>query len=94
MKLTIKAKTGYKVCKHHLPIYSEVQCGLTIHTVFDNSRVLVDGNEPVMIAYVISIKDRDEEIRGNEAFCFQERFETAKAIGNIGVTKKPITITL
>ena len=79
MKETIKAKNGYRIKKLAPEFYRgevEIICGMTLHKVFYNSRLLLDGNRLVMPAYMISLSDRDREIRDNEAFYFQERFET------------------
>lgn len=79
MKITIKAKVGYKV--RRLNKIDEV--GLLLG--YDKPCMLIDGNDPVMIAGLRDEKDyRDEVVFcGNEAARKCEIFKTEK--GNIFV---------
>lgn len=76
---TIKAKKFYRVCnlKKEGQMWGQASFWFTEEEAQHLCMVL-DGDEPIMVACLRSFDDYTAELKGNECFHFCERFTTRK----------------
>lgn len=66
MKVTITAKTGYKVKR-------------VVNVITGEPALMVyDGNQPIMVAHATTVDEYSDNRENNEAFCLCEIFKTVK----------------